>query len=235
MRTLATIALSFAAGVFAAVLLGVGVWQLWAAGACLLAGLVLLGLKRTMPARLRLRGMLILFALCGALVYTALFQALVQAPVTARCGQMGEFSGTVLSRPVETEWGVRVTIRISGSAAKAEVYADAEYAGLEPGQQLSGTAQWQDAARIRENDVTAFTSRGVFALLYARGPLTAEEGSAGSIRWLPQRAVYALREKIAAIWPDGDTAAFVTAELTGDRSGMAEEDAAVMTLSLIHI
>ena len=189
MRTLATIALSFAAGVFAAVLLGVGVWQLWAAGACLLAGLVLLGLKRTMPARLRLRGMLILFALCGALVYTALFQALVQAPVTARCGQMGEFSGMVLSRPVETEWGVRVTIRISGSAAKAEVYADAEYAGLEPGQQLSGTAQWQDAARIRENDVTAFTSRGVFALLYARGPLTAEEGSAGSIRWLPQRAV----------------------------------------------
>lgn len=89
MRTLATIALSFAAGVFAAVLLGVGVWQLWAAGACLLAGLVLLGLKRTMPARLRLRGMLILFALCGALVYTALFQALVQAPVTARCGQTG--------------------------------------------------------------------------------------------------------------------------------------------------
>ena len=229
MRTLATIALSFAAGVFAAVLLGVGVWQLWAAGACLLAGLVLLGLKRTMPARLRLRGMLILFALCGALVYTALFQALVQAPVTARCGQTGEFSGTVLSRPVETEWGVRVTIRLSGSAAKAEVYADAEYAGLEPGQRLSGTAQWQDAARIRENDVTAFTSRGVFALLYARGPLTAEEGSAGSIRWLPQRAVYALREKIAAIWPDGDTAAFVTAELTGDRSGMAEEDAAVMT------
>ena len=181
MRTLATIALSFAAGVFAAVLLGVGVWQLWAAGACLLVGLVLLGLKRTMPARLRLRGMLILFALCGALVYTALFQALVQAPVTARCGQMGEFSGTVLSRPVETEWGVRVTIRLSGSAAKAEVYADAEYAGLEPGQQLSGMAQWQDAARIRENDVTAFTSRGVFALLYARGPLTAEEGSAGSI------------------------------------------------------
>lgn len=229
MRTLATIALSFAAGVFAAVLLGVGVWQLWAAGACLLAGLVLLGLKRTMPARLRLRGMLILFALCGALVYTALFQALVQAPVTARCGQTGEFSGTVLSRPVKTEWGVRVTIRLSGSAAKAEVYADAEYAGLEPGQRLSGTAQWQDAARIRENDVTAFTSRGVFALLYARGPLTAEEGSAGSIRWLPQRAVYALREKIAAIWPDGDTAAFVTAELTGDRSGMAEEDSAVMT------
>lgn len=88
MRTLATIALSFAAGVFAAVLLGVGVWQLWAAGACLLVGLVLLGLKRTMPARLRLRGMLILFALCGALVYTALFQALVQAPVTARCGQI---------------------------------------------------------------------------------------------------------------------------------------------------
>ena len=191
MRTLATIALSFAAGVFAAVLLGVGVWQLWAAGACLLAGLVLLGLKRTMPARLRLRGMLILFALCGALVYTALFQALVQAPVTARCGQMGEFSGTVLSRPVETEWGVRVTIRLSDSAAKAEVYADAEYTALEPGQQLSGMAQWQDAARIRENDVAAFTSRGVFALLYARGPLTAEEGSAGSIRWLPQRAVYA--------------------------------------------
>ena len=50
--------------------------------------------------------------------------------MTARCGQTGEFSGTVLSRPVEGKWGVRVTIRLSGSAAKAEVYADAEYAGF---------------------------------------------------------------------------------------------------------
>ncbi len=100
--------------------------------ACLLAGLVLLGLKRTMPARLRLRGMLILFALCGALVYTALFQALVQAPVTARCGQTG--SSPARCSPARwRRWGVRVTIRLSGSAAKAEVYADAEYAGLEPG------------------------------------------------------------------------------------------------------
>lgn len=143
MRTLATIALSFAAGVFAAVLLGVGVWQLWAAGACLLAGLVLLGLKRTMPGPAAAAGDA--DPLCpvrGTGVHGAV-SGTGTGSGDSPLRQTGEFSGTVLSRPVETEWGVRVTIRLSGSAAKAEVYADAEYAGLEPGQQLSGTAQWR--------------------------------------------------------------------------------------------
>ncbi len=102
MRTLATIALSFAAGVFAAVLLGVGVWQLWAAGGLPAGGTGAAGAEADDARPAAAAGMLIPFALCGALVYTALFQALVQAPVTARCGQTGEFSGTVLSRPVET-------------------------------------------------------------------------------------------------------------------------------------
>ena len=75
MRTLATIALSFAAGVFAAVLLGRG--RLAAVGGRGLpaGGTGAAGAEAddARPAA-GLRGMLILFALCGALVYTALFQ-----------------------------------------------------------------------------------------------------------------------------------------------------------------
>lgn len=77
--------------------------------------------------------------------------------------------------------------------------------------------------------MTTFTSRGVFALLYVQEDAAVEQGSAGSLRWLPQRMARAMREKIAAIWDDGTTAAFVTAELTGDRSGLSVEDETTMS------
>lgn len=129
-----------------------------------------------------------------------------------------------------TERGAKVTVYLDGlRGAKAVCYGDAFLAALEPGQRITGRAKWQDAGRIHENDVTTFTSRGVFALLYVQEDAAVEQGSAGSLRWLPQRMARAMREKIAAIWDDGTTAAFVTAELTGDRNGLSVEDETAMS------
>ena len=64
-----------------------------------------------------------------------------------------------------------------------------------------------DAGQIADTRLTTFTAKGVFALLYVQGDVTEEAGSAGSLRWLPQRTARALREKIAAIWDDETTAA----------------------------
>ena len=78
MRVLATIAFSFAAGLFLVLLLPWSGWYLWAAGLALAAlGLYLWG--RTQK-RFR-RGRLILWPLAASLVYFTAYQAVVQQPV----------------------------------------------------------------------------------------------------------------------------------------------------------
>lgn len=230
MRMLASIALSFAAAVFAAVLLPWSGWTWWAAAAAGALGLLAVFLRRHLPEKLRLRAAVMLFSLCAGLVYYGGYQNLVQRPVLDRCGREAAFSATVENYGQLTERGAKVTVYLDGlRGAKAVCYGDASLAALEPGQRITGRAKWQDAGRIHENDVTTFTSRGVFALLYVQEDAAVEQGSAGSLRWLPQRMARAMREKIAAIWDDGTTAAFVTAELTGDRSGLSVEDETAMS------
>ena len=205
MRTLAAISLSFAAAVFAAVLLPWSGWTWWAAIVCGAMGLAAVLLRRRLPDKLRLRAAVILFSLCGGLLYFGGYQALVQQPVLERCGREAEFSAVAADFGQLTEQGGRVTVYPEGlRGVKAVCYGGQELAQLEPGQRITGYARWQDAGRIHENDVTTFTSRGVFALLYVQGDVTEEAGSAGSLRWLPQRTARALREKIAAIWDDDD-------------------------------
>lgn len=92
MRTLAAISLSFAAAVFAAVLLPWSGWTWWAAIVCGAMGLAAVLLRRRLPDQLRLRAAVILFSLCGGLLYFGGYQALVQQPVLERCGREAEFS-----------------------------------------------------------------------------------------------------------------------------------------------
>ena len=87
MRTLAAISLSFAAAVFAAALLPWSGWTWWAAIVCGVLGLAAVLLRRRLPDQLRLRAAVILFSLCGGLLYFGGYQALVQQPVLERCGR----------------------------------------------------------------------------------------------------------------------------------------------------
>lgn len=87
MRMLASIALSFAAAVFAAVLLPWSGWTWWAAAAAGALGLLAVFLRRHLPEKLRLRAAVMLFSLCAGLVYYGGYQNLVQRPVLDRCGR----------------------------------------------------------------------------------------------------------------------------------------------------
>ena len=85
---------------------------------------------------------------------------------------------------------------------------------------LLGDAYWQDASAIRGTELTTFTSRGIFALLYCSEVPDVSPGSAGSLRYLPQRLSRAMGDKISQVWPDGTVAGILRAELLGDRSGI---------------
>ena len=114
-----------------------------------------------------------------------------------RCGENHLFSATVCDWPERTDsGGWRVTVRLTEArGAKAVCYAkDEEMGGLEPGQALLGSAYWQDASEISSKELTTFTSRGVFALLYCEEMPSVTQGQAGSLRYLPQRLEKAFRE-----------------------------------------
>ena len=227
MRVLATIAFSFAAGLFLVLLLPWSGWYLWAAAGLALAALGLYLWGRTQK-RFR-RGRLILWPLAASLVYFTAYQAVVQQPVLDLCGTETAFAGTVCTWPWETERGAAVTVRLHGMhGAKATYYGGEELLTLEPGQTLSGAAWWQDASNIRGTELTQFTARGVYALLYQRDEPEVGQGSAGKLRWLPLRAARAMQERAAAIWDDQSVQGFLIAELIGDRAALPEGDAVVM-------
>ena len=235
MRVLATIGFSFAAGIFLAALLPWDGWQLYAAGAAALLALVWLLTARKRPCFRR--GLLILLPLALSLAYFTGYDALIRRPVEARCGAVSEFSAAVCGWPQETERGAKVTVRLEGyPGAKAVLYGETELLSLRPGNTVSGTAQWQSAAHFNNDDVTHFNARGVYALLYGKGAVSVSGGGEDSLRWLPQRAAKAFREKIAAVWDDARVSGFLTAELTGDKSAMDEGDyLAMQETGLAHL
>ena len=227
MRVLATIALSFSAGVLLCSLLPHSWWMLYFAAVLALCGGILIFFRKRW--RYGKHAVLLAFSLAAAVVYFTAFAQLVQ-PVLNNCGQELPFSGTVCAEPMEAQYGAKVTIRLDGyRGAKAVYYGDKEVVlSLKPGNTISGLAEWNDAANINDTKLTHFNAKGVYALLYDRGELTVGEGSADSVRWWPQKVHGAFVEKIREIWRDEQVAGIITAMLTGDTEGLSDEDYAMM-------
>lgn len=235
MRVLATIGFSFSAGVFLAALLPWTGWQLYAAGGVLLLALAWLFAAR--KQKYFRRGLLILLPLVVSLAYFAGYDHLVRQPIEDRCGAASDFAATVCDWPQATERGAKITVELEGyHRARAVLYGEAELLAARPGDTVTGTAQWQSAAHFDSDDVTHFNARGVYALLYGREDVRLSAGDGDALRWLPQRAGKAFREKVAAIWDDPRVSGFLTAELTGDKSAMDDGDyLAMQETGLAHL
>lgn len=155
------------------------------------------------------RGLLILLPLAVSLAYFAGYDHLVRQPIEDRCGAASDFAATVCDWPQATERGARVTVELEGyHRARAVLYGEAELLAARPGDTVTGTAQWQSAAHFDSDDVTHFNARGVYALLYGREDVCLSAGDGDALRWLPQRAGKAFREKVAAIWDDPRVSGF---------------------------
>ena len=183
------------------------------------------------------RGLLILLPLAVSLAYFAGYDHLVRQPIENRCGAASDFTATVCDWPQATERGARVTVELEGyHRARAVLYGEAELLAARPGDTVTGTAQWQSAVHFNSDDVTHFNARGVYALLYGREDVCLSAGDGDALRWLPQRAGKAFREKVAAIWDDARVSGFLTAELTGDKSAMDDGDyLAMQETGLAHL
>ena len=223
MRRLALLGGGFSLGIFLAqYLLPPALW-LPGAGLCLtLTALAVFLLRRTdLPRR---RALLLGCALAAGLGYNALYTQLVLSPAELLANTEREaVTMTLCEYPEATSYGAQVTVRLNGlTPGKAVYYGSEALLGLEPGNTVTCDVSFGSARSVRGEEIRSFTAKGVFLLCYRRGEETVETGSAGSLRWLPQRTARAMAERIDEIFSQ-DSAPFLTAILTGDRSGIPQK------------
>ena len=233
MRKLAVFSGAFALGVFLAQVLPGTAWQPLAAAGCLAAAVLALAL----PGLWRKRGLLALCALSLAFGWNWLYARQVQRPLEALAGTEQTVTMTLCDYADPTDYGAKVTVKLEGYAlGKAVYYGDAALLDLAPGQIVTDLVELRSAAKIRDDDITTFTSKGVFLLAYQRGEPEYGEGTMDSPRWWPARAGAALRRQITELWGQGDTGGFLTAILTGDKSGLSDQASSDLSeAGLYHI
>ena len=220
MRRLAAFTASFVLGIYLAQYLLPQNSLLPLAAGCLAAacGALLL------PGLWRKRVLLMGTGLAFAFGWNWLYGYAVRDPLTGLSGSEGPASMTLLEYAVPTDYGAKVTVKLDGfPLGKVVYYGGEDLLDLGPGQTVTAQVKFQDSARLREDTITNFTSQGVFLLAYQRGDEAVYgEGSAGSPRWWPARAARAMQDHVAELF-DGDEAAFLSAILTGDTSGLSDE------------
>ena len=223
MRILATFCFAFAAGIFAAQYVLPSAWLMpLAALFGVLFALCLLILR---GSKARRRFALITAALALSLVYNTAYVSLVQKPHQALAGSMETLTLEVCDYAVPTDYGAKVEVRIldRGLYGNAVYYGKENLLTVRPGQQLSVNVYCNDAATVRETDITTFTAKGDFLLLYNRGEETYLDAVGSAIRYLPQELARRTKAVLAEIFLER-TEPFLRAVLLGDRSGFTEED-----------
>lgn len=159
----------------------------------------------------------------------------VQQPAQALADTEATVSMTLLDYATETNYGAKATVRIEGVPGKAVYYGDLSLLTARPGQIVTDTVYFQSASRIRDEEINTFTSRGVFLLAYQRGEAVLEEGSESALRWWPARLGHAMKHQIGVLF-EGDTAGFLAAILTGDKTLLsAQGEADLEEAGLYHI
>lgn len=218
--------------------LGIALGQLWGwtAGPCLLAGLSAAGAGLFSGRALgRRRLSLCLLGMALGLFQNALYLRCVSAPMERLAGTEQTLTMTLTEYPVPAAFGAKVTVRGEGLPGKLMYYAGADLLSLAPGQQVRSAVRLQSAGRIRDTDVTVFTSKGVFLLAYGKGTPETLPGGGGVFGYVPQRLARAAQQRLAVLF-SGDTLGFVLALLTGQRGQVSvQADSDLSESGIYHV
>ncbi|MCC8122587.1 MAG: DNA internalization-related competence protein ComEC/Rec2 [Oscillospiraceae bacterium] len=216
MRKLCFFALPFSAAVLLAVYLFPA--RLWLplgliSAAAFLPGLVLRGNGR-------LRWTLICFGLAAGFLWSSLFYQTQYAPAEALDGQAVTATASVLDYPRTTTYGCTLNVRLptGNGTAKASLLLAKEYASLKPGDQISGTFQLNTSTELYGEETDYYTAKGIFLLASAE-ELTVEHPAHIPLSAFPVVMAEKIKISISTVFP-ADTAPFITAILTGDKTGL---------------
>lgn len=222
MRKLAAFALPFGAAVFAAQYILPR--QLWLPAGLFCAVFALSALIFRGDRRLRL--LLFALGLSAGFLWCRGYDLIFYAPAEELNGRTVVLEASVDDWPQKTDYGVSLPVRVHAQSRPdfdALLYADPSGAGLAPGDEISVIAACRLAERTKSGEeITYYTSRGVFLIANAYGEMTVTKPSGSALfRYWPLYAARALKESVAAVFP-GDAVPLMTALLTGDKAVMGD-------------
>ncbi len=198
-------------------------WGITLGGVFLLAGLVM-GIRRKRWGWRRTLGWLCL-GLGVGFCWFAAYDVLVRAPVRCLEYETIRLEGRVTDWPRQTDYGVSVEVR-GGPAEQPRnrliLYLDKNYETLRPGDTLSCVAYCKPSTVLRGKYSPRSPAAGIQLLATAQGNVTVHAAEKPALRDLPALAAGKVREKLDALYPT-ETAAFLRALLTGDKSGLDDE------------
>ena len=220
MRKAAWACLPFAAAVAACrYLLPESAW-IAAAAACLIALIP----ATLLPGKARLRAIL---ALCGAAAGCAAFCVQLYAvlrPCEAIVGEKRGIAARVTDYPDLYEDSAYITVRLTGAnvpgvRCRLVSYVEGELDGFVPGDEIRLEARFASASVRNGMQVDNLTSQGIFL----RATCTSEPARTGRWKWSALYAPAVLCRKVIDLcrecFPE-DTVPFMTALLTGDKTGL---------------
>ena len=178
------------------------------------------------------RAALAALGLCVGFCWFSAYDLLFAAPIRSLAGQTVAAEAVARDDAQPTSYGrsVYADAVIEGRRARVLLYYSDEIT-VRPGDALRFTAEFRTPA----DDDLYYRSNGVSLVgVVRKDTLEVREGG-GSPRSFPLRLRRALKDQIRAVFPE-DAAPFVTALLTGDRSGLSFSDKNALSVSGIsHI
>ncbi len=128
---------------------------------------------------------------------------------------------------VQTDYGCRLTVKLLEQGkpiGKLVMYLQDVPAQIRPGDKLTLLAEIRDAAAAQEDDGSFYyDAKGIFAQAYQRGAWRLDAAQTLPVRYWPAALSQQVKAVIGRIFPS-DAVGFMTALLTGDRSGLSYTD-----------
>jgi competence protein ComEC len=171
------------------------------------------------------RAAICLLGLCAGLLWCAGYRAVFLRPAEKADGKTQLVTARVADYPQQTGYGVSVTadILLYGRPCRSLLYLDAKEASLEPGDLVTAKAELQLAnGDIQKGDNTYYRSKGVLLLAEVSGKPQIQTGNHRALRDLPVRFGHLLKQTAEKLFAP-DVSGFITALLTGDKSGLTEQ------------
>lgn len=157
-------------------------------------------------------------------------------PIQTYIGSVQTIEVEACSYCVQTDYGSRLVVKLLEQGkpiGKLAMYLKDIPAQLRPGDKLTLLAEIRDATAAQEDDGSFYYgAKGVYAQAYQRGAWRLDAAQTLPVRYWPVALSQRVKAVIGRIFPS-DTVGFMTALLTGDRSGLSYTDK--MNLSIAGV
>lgn len=222
-------AFAVAAAGFVYFMPGTAIWGVIAAAGVLAAITYALSDRRLRAVRICLLG------ICMGLLWCIAYRAAFLGSAAEYDGQTLPVSVRALEAPTASTYGSSVSaeLRLDGRRLECVLYMQESDPDILPGDTIQCQAKLKLApGSITKEENRYARSRGIWFLLSAKSDVSVTRTS-GTIRDVPARFAMAMRAKIAQIW-DEKAAGFLSALLTGDRSGLSRQTRNELSIAGIY-